>query len=228
MSPRPTHLRAAGALPLALLVAALCSGCSVTLYQPLVSLQQPAVVDPQAPNFEGLKLLVRCHPGDYLLASDAQRLCRNVGMLFRNQGAEVDTEIPRGRGADEDREHDLVVDLSARLLHTDSSTALVMLSGITFTLIPTFAEHTFAQEITIRDASGFLLAQDSVQARFIEYNGVGIWTVNWLADRLVRADEDELTGARASLDFSRDFHARLSQLAFNAHMRSTVLKGFGD
>jgi hypothetical protein len=212
------------------LLGALLSGCGVTVYQPLSSLQRPAIVDPQIANFEDMRLLVRCVPGDYLKARDAELLCRKVGALFRNQGAKVETDVPRNgrssRSLEEGAQPDLIVDLSSRLLHKESSGPLWALTVISFTLIPAFTEYSVAQDVTIRDTSGFLLASDSLKARFIEYFGAGIWGVNWALDALVRPSEEELTGDAPARDFSRDFYAQLSQLAFNARVRSDVLRSF--
>jgi len=213
----------------ALILAALGTGC-VRLYQPLLSLQQPVAVDTQVANFEGLRLLVRCKPGDYLGVGDAQRLCNHVAKLFRNQGAEVDTDVPRkGRpaGGDEDgKRPDLVVELSARLLHKENSTLLTVLCWATYTIVPFYAEQTFAQDIAIYDATGFLLARDSAQARLIDYFGIGIASVNWVLDLLVRSGEEKVSGPTASRGITRDLDGRLSQLLFNARVRSAVLKGF--
>ncbi|WP_375764916.1 hypothetical protein NR798_24675 [Archangium gephyra] len=213
-----------------LLLGALLSGCVTTVYQPLSSLQRPAIVDPRLANFEGMRLLVRCVPGDYLTAPDADLLCRKVGALFRNQGAKVETDVPRHGGAsrrlDPGAQPDLIVDLSSRLLHKESSGPLWALTVLSLTLVPAFTEYSVAQDVSIRDASGFLLASDSLKARFIEYFGAGIWGVNWMLDTLVRPPEEELTGEAPARDFSRDFYAQLSQLAFNARVRSDVLRSF--
>jgi hypothetical protein len=234
MSPGRCPNEHAGRRGLAVAAAALCallagSGC-ITIYQPLSSLQRPSVVDASAPNFEGLHLLVRCLPGDYLGAADSQRLCRHVATLFRNQGAEVETQIPRQGRAMVDpeavRRPDLIIELTSRLIHKEDSKLLYVLSGVTYTLVPAYSEHTFAQEITIRDASGFLLSTEVLQARFIDYFGLGIWGVNWLLDVLVRPKEDELTGSAAHKDFSRDYYRHLSQQAFNARIRQVVLQQF--
>ncbi|MCY1080768.1 hypothetical protein [Archangium lansingense] len=211
------------------LLGVLLSGC-VTVYQPLSSLQRPAIVDPQLANFEGMRLLVRCIPGDYLKVPAAELLCRRVGALFRNQGAKVETDVPRhgrsSRSLEESAQPDLVVDLSSRLLHKESSGPLWALTVLTATIVPAYTEYSVAQDVTIRDASGFLLASDSLKARFIEYFGAGIWGVNWALDTLVRPPEEELSGDAPARDFSRDFYAQLSQLAFNARVRSDVLRSF--
>jgi hypothetical protein len=213
------------------LLAVLSSGC-VTVYQPLVSLQRPVVVDPRIPNFEGQRMLVRCIPGDYLQLDDAVQLCRNVSALFTNQGAQVETEVPRmGTSAPEgqgEAKADLIIDLKARLVHEENSGLLWTLSALSFTLIPAITEFTFAQEIVIRDSSGFQLASDTLQGRFVRYTGVGLWAVNSVLDLLVRSDAEELTGDAPKKDFSRDFHGQLSQLAFNARMRSLVMRGFEE
>lgn len=214
---------------LAALLAVMLSGC-MTVYQPLVSLQRPVSIDPQAPNFEGLRLHVRCVPGDYLKFEDAVRLCRHLRTLFTNQGAQVDTEVPRngasGRGWEDAARPDLVIDLRSRLLHEDNNSLLWGISWLTFTLVPAIEEDTFSQEVTIRDADGFLLASDVMQGRFVRYFGLGVWGVNAALDLLVRPESERLTGDEANRDFSRDFYGQLSQLAFHARMRVMVLRGF--
>jgi hypothetical protein len=211
------------------LVGALLSGC-VTVYQPLLSLQRPVPIDPQLANFQGQRLLVRCVPGEYLRPADAQRLCIKVRSLFAVQGAEVEVEVPiegrPGGPAQAELRPDLSIELRSRLLHQDNSKLLWFLSVFSFTLVPTIAEYTFSQEVTIRDSAGFVLASDSLQGRFVKYFGVGVWAVNRVADLLVRADADELTGKHAPLEFTRDYYRQLSQLTFDAHMRSLVLRGF--
>ncbi|HZH77576.1 MAG TPA: hypothetical protein VEY88_16240 [Archangium sp.] len=221
----------ASATCVSLLLGTLLSGCvTVTVYQPLSSLQRPAIVDPQLANFEGMRLLVRCVPGDYIKAPDADLLCRKVGALFRNQGAKVETDVPRNgrssRSLEKGAQPDLIVDLSSRLLHKESSSPLWALTALSFTLVPAYTEYSVAQDVTIRDASGFLLASDSLKARFIEYFGAGIWGVNWVLDIFVRPPEEKLMGDAPAQDFSRDFYAQLSQLAFNARVRSDVLRSF--
>ena len=225
-----TFGRRASAAGWVLLWGALLSGCVTTVYQPLSSLQRPAIVDPRLANFEGMRLLVHCVPGDYLKASDADLLCRKVGALFRNQGAKVETNLRRhgrsSRSPEAGAQPDLVVELSSRLLHKETSGPLWALTVLSLTLVPAFTEYSVAQDVSIRDASGFLLASDSLKARFIEYFGAGVWGVNWVLDTLVRPPEEELTGDAPARDFSRDFYAQLSQLAFNARVRSEVLRSF--
>lgn len=210
-------------------LAGLFSGC-ITVYQPLVSLQRPVAVDSQVANFEGTRLLVRCIPSDELPPPDAAVLCQNVSVLFRNQGAEVEMQVPRegssSRAKDDAGAVDLVVDLRTRLLHEEDSTLLWVLYGVTMTLAPAITEQSFAQDVTIRDAGGSLLASDSLKARFVRYFGFGVWSVNWVADVLVRSEADEITGDGAKQDFSRDLYGQLSQLVFNAQVRSRVLRGF--
>ncbi|WP_224243866.1 hypothetical protein [Hyalangium gracile] len=213
------------------LLALLASGC-VTVYQPLVSLQRPVAVDPQLANFEGQRMLIRCLPGEYLQPADADQLCRNVRSLFTKQGAEVEVEVPRtGVSTRDDGEAaraDLIVEMKARLVHEENSALLWTLSAITFTLVPAITDYTFAQDVLIRDSSGFQLASATLQGRFVRYCGAGLWAVNSALDLLVRSDAEDLTGDAAKKDFSRDFHAQLTQLAFNARMRSLVMRGFEE
>jgi hypothetical protein len=240
VGPKTPPLRADRACPEALafarhglrlltLLAAVVSGC-VTVYQPLVSLQRPVAVDPQLANLQGQRLLVRCVLGPYLAVDDAQRLCLKVRNLFAVQGAEVELEIPGeetpGGSVEAAFRPDLTLELRSRLMHEQNSSLLWILSAMTFTLVPTIAEVTFAQEVTIRDRTGFVLASDSLEGRFVRYFGLGVWGVNKTLDLLVREEDEELTGNVADQEFTQDFYRQLSQLAFDARMRSLVLRGF--
>lgn len=219
--------KAMSRLAFMILLAALGQGC-FTVYQPLVGLQRPVAIDPETANFAGLRLRVRCLPNDALSAAELDVLCQRVSALFSNQGAEVDTVTERGGLSDEldgtARKPDLVVDLKARVLQQERNALLWMLSSMTMTLMPMVEEYVFAQDVTIRDAEGFLLVSDSLQGRFVRYIGAGIWSVNWLLDVIAREEADELTGDAAQRDFSRDFYTQLSQLTFNARGRWLVLR----
>src|SRR4051812_24464429 len=120
----PHHTAGASRIFGPLLLGVVCTGC-VTFYQPQVSLQRPVVIDTETENFKGVKLLIRCIPGDALEDDEAEVLCRNLRPLFSNQGATVETEIPNERGSSPSEEGrakpDLIMDLKARLLHADNS-----------------------------------------------------------------------------------------------------------
>jgi hypothetical protein len=205
-----------------------CPNC-VTVYQPLTALQRPVVVDMQATNFEGIRILVRCIPGDEVDASESEVLCRSLRTLLSNQGAQVETHIPR-RGVlaqdDEQGKPELIVEMRARRLHYDNPPLLWIISFASFTLLPAITENSIAQDVTILDANGALLASDSLQARFVRYFGAGMWAVNWALDLLVRPDSEDLTGDAPRREFSKDFYGQVSQLVFNARMRSVVLRSF--
>jgi hypothetical protein len=210
------------------LLAALCSGC-ITVYQPLSSLQRPVVVDPRLANFEDARMLVRCHPSEDLPRDGAELLCRNVSTLFRNQGAHVDVDIPTegtpGR-SHEGPQADVVLDVKSKLVHQAGSMVLDLACYFTATLIPTYGEESYSQEITVRDGQGALLASDVLHSRFVHYIGAGVWAVNWVLDLLVRPENEKLTGDVANRSFSRDLYGQLSQLMFNARVRAQVLRGF--
>ncbi len=215
---------------LTLLLVGLSPAC-VTVYQPLTALQRPVAIDPTHENFAGQRIKVRCIPGDALDEDEAEKLCRHQRALFEAQGAEVDTVVPREgvelteAGA---KPPDLTVDLKARLIHKDNSAALWVLSVATLTLVPAVVDMTFAQDVTIRDRDGFLLVADSLQARFVTQVGVLVGAANLLMDLLVRPPGQRLSTGAAQDDFSRDFYGQLSQLAFQARMRSWVMGGLDD
>ena len=214
------------------------SGC-VTVYQPMGSLQRPFVVDPRLPNFMALRIFVRCVPEEkpkgffsinLFPTNDADKLCQRVRTLFVNQGAEVEVSIPQDADAQvvpsESGKPDLIIDLRSRVLFDEDSTVLGVLSCLTCTLIPTMSEQSYAQEIIVRDGDGTLLASDTLKSRFVNYTGVGVWGVNWLLDVFVRPDNQELTGEGPQRDYSHDFYGQLSQLAYNARVRSKLLNNF--
>jgi hypothetical protein len=213
-------------LPCAL--ALVFSGC-VTVYQPLLALQRPAVINPEQNNFDGLRLMLRCSPTDYTDSGDSEILCQNLRTLFENQGAKVEVEVPESdlpRREEAASRPDLVIELSARELHTENSALLWTLCYASATLIPAVTEATFAQDVVLRDADGFLLGSDSLQARMVRYFGLGYWAINAVMDLIVRPKEEQLTGNAAKNDFSRDFYGQLSQLAFHARMKQMVLRSF--
>ncbi len=211
-------------------VLAWCATGCVTVYQPLVSLQRPAVINTDKNNFEGLKLRFKCIPTDYTDSGDSEVLCQNLRTLFDNQGAKVDLEVPDSDipkpDEDEAIKPDLIVELTSRQLHTENSALQWVLFYASLTMIPAVTEATFSQDIILRDTDGFLLGQDSLQGRFVRYVGLGYWAINGLMDLIVRDKSEKLTGDNAKLDFSRDFYGQLSQLVFHARMKQLVLRNF--
>jgi hypothetical protein len=225
------------------LVVAATSGC-VTAYQPLSGLQRPTVIDIQAPNLEGLRLRVDCVIGDFLDRREAETLCRRVSALFTNQGAKVSTTFDLDAAAPERAagksraaapppaesapaasvrpSYDLSVQLSTRLLHEETNQLLWVLSFMTFTLAPATAEYTFAQDVLVRDETGFLLASETLTARLVRHFGLGYWGLNRVLD-WTREEPDRLFGDAGVRRLSRDFYRQLSQLLFNARMRLDVL-----
>ena len=63
-------------------------------------------------------------------------------------------------------------------------------------------DYSFAQDITVRDADGALLIEDTLMGRFTQRFGFG---------------------EEASERFSRDYYRFVSQLTHNARMRQRVL-----
>ena len=227
------------ALALALLGAG--PGC-IHAYQPMSGLHRPVVVDPQAANFTDLRLTVVCPPGAYVSPAEAQMLCERVGKLFENQGARLTT---RGDGAEQEPgigedpagglaggqagrpaapTTDLVLELRAQELHTRNDPLSWVLCIATGTLVPAVTESTFAQDVVIRDGTGFLLLTDRLEGRIVRTMGVGTWAGNRLLDVLWRKKEDELNDKAVHADVSADLYGQLSQLLFNARMRWKVLQ----
>ena len=223
------HFRLGSLLPhaIGLLLGSLLPGC-VTTYQPLVSLQRPVAIDRRLPNFKGLRMSVRCRPDDNLEPADAVVLCRNVESLFAQQGAVVDVSTSAGRAGDREAAQgkpDLIVELGSRVLQTESGGLLWPLFFLTGSMVPVITSQTIAQDVTVRDPLGFLLAAESYQARFVSYLGAGVWGVNAALNLIVRSPAEEISEDASKHDFSRDLYNQLAQVALHAHLRAQVLRG---
>ncbi len=218
----------------------LVTGC-VKVYQPVSGLQAPTVLDLEVGNFQDLSLTVHCPPGELVSAEEAKDLCRKVGALFENQGALVTTTIGDRRLADdpaglsldgEERPRsgpppttDLILELRGHQVHQKNHYLTWLMCGATFSLVPAVAEFTFAQDVYVRDSSGFLLASDTLSGRIVRYGGLGYWLGTKLTDRFLREEEDRISASRKPHSFlSSDFYAQLAQLVFNAKMRWRVLE----
>lgn len=207
----------------------------VQVYQPLSGLHRPVVVDPQLPNLRDLNLAVYCVPGDYLSAEETRMLCRRVGALFENQGALVSTYTQDRRAPHEELETptadgparprtDLTLELRSRETHSNRNPLSSFLCWSTLTMVPAVTETSFAQDIVIRDGTGFLLVSDTLQGRLVRYFGLGTWMVNKAMDLAWRDEADRLSGDAANQDLSDDLYRQLSQLVFNAKMQWEVLQ----
>jgi len=209
----------------------------VHVYQPVAGLQSPAVVDPSAANFVDLKLSVYCLPGDFLEPQEASALCQKVSLLFENQGAVVQTSTT-ARGlrdgdlaaelgqtdAEAGGPADLVLEIRSRRLHQSNDTLWWAASLSTLTIVPAITESTFAQDVVVRDASGFVLVSDSLQGRLVRRFGVGAWAGNAVLNKLLREEPDKVTQDSAGEALSDDLYRQLSQLVFNADVQRRVLQ----
>jgi hypothetical protein len=210
------------------LVGLAMTGC-VTVYQPLVGLQRPIAVDPQSPeNFTATRVLVRCHPADGV---EADVLCRNLRSSLSKQGAQVTTEVVRPSGkiaasAQSDTPPQFVIDVTSKLVHHKDEPLLQVLNILSLTLVPAITETTYGQEFRIRDAQGFVLAQQSYQERFVQSFGLGVWALNGLIDLLIRPKSEQVTGDGYKEEFTRDLHGHLAQLLHNAKVRARVMNSF--
>ena len=186
---------------------ALCTlpASCTTLYQPMSGLHRPVAIDTDHANFADLSLSIHCLAGPVLEAAQAQDLCRKLAQLFENQGSTVRTRTStRGfhdpdaeatkTGAEGSTATALNVQLSSRMIHKDE-TRLLFWTYVT--------DYTFAQDIVIRDETGFLLIKDTLTGRFVT--------------RLGFSDD-------TAKDFSADYYGQLSQLALNAKLRRQVLR----
>lgn len=178
-----------------LLVLLTLSGC-VTAYLPMSGLHRPTAIDRRYANFADTRIALTCEPDEALDTDEARDLCRKLSRMFENQGAVVvrasnpfdaiEGEAP-AKGS-------LNVHVSGRLIHQTTSD---------FLWWERVLDYTVAQDISVRDETGFLLLEETLTARFVTEMGF-------------TSDAD----AR----FSDDFYGQLSQIALNAKMRRLVLR----
>ncbi len=167
-------------------------GC-VNVYQPISGLQRPVAIDMGYANFEGLRVTLQCVPGEVLDRKDSRKLCRHLGALFTNQGAEVEQKVGRETGP-----------LAA--LNIEISSRVVQQEITRFLWWRIRHDYIFAQRVVVRDETGFMLAQETLQGRFRRRFGFG---------------------SEAAEEFSGDLNGQMSQIAFDASMRRRVLRA-GD
>ena len=210
-----------------------CTGC-VPIYQPLRGLNTPLAIDWKVRNFAGTRLLVHCPPGEWPDRLSTDELCRKVGVVFENQGATVTTFTPEGgveggigevseTAAETTPETDLQLELRTRKIDQKHNPVMWVLSAISLTIIPASVEYTFAQDVVIRDGTGFLLAEETYQGRMVTQFGVTIWVGNAHLN-LWRLPDDKLTEESLRKDLSDDLFGQLSQDVFNAKMQWLVLQ----
>lgn len=231
-----------------LMIPLVAAGClNVHVYQPMTGLYDPVLVDPAAPNFVGRSITIRCAPGDGLDRAEARKLCRNVRTLFENQGATVEVLAPAGGPSSTNPfadaaeaaanaeaagtgRSDLTVELSARTLNKTRHPVSWILYVASFTVAPGVTESTFAQDVVVRDATGFLLAQETLVGKMVKYSGVGTYLGNVLLDYTLREKDERLVmpgpdGRPGYADLSLDLYRHLSQTVFDADLRRQVLAG---
>ena len=130
-------------------------------------------------------------------------------------GEEPATEAPKT---------DLLLELSARVVHKNNDPLSWILCFASGTLVPAVTESTFAQDVVVRDGTGFLLIQDTMEGRIVRTFGLGTWVGNKVLDWVVRPKADEMNDKATHARLSADLYAQLSQLVFNAKKRWEVLR----
>lgn len=170
------------------------AGC-VSDYVPMAGLQGPVAIDRRFANFADTRVGITCVPNDRLDAEEARTLCRRLQVMFENQGATVVyARNPLDPVENEPAAGELAVHIIGRVVHEETTNWLFW---------ERVTDYTVAQDITVRDETGFLLAQHTVTARFWRRLG-------FTSDAVGR--------------YSEDFYGQLSQLAFDAKLRRQILR----
>ena len=199
---------------------------SVTLYHPEQGLHQPTVVNLHAPNLSGAKIRVTCIANEYVTASEARKVCRNVARMLRNQGAETAVFVPRNRGRTSrvrKSSADLEIEIRSRIHRSHFDNIAAAFSCCTCALTPTRMEQAYIHSVRVRGRNGVVLSENRMQSRFVQYTGCGVAGINALLDLFFRQEHEKLGGDVAQRDFSNDFYRQIAQQTFNAKMRSDVL-----
>lgn len=184
-------------------------------------------MDPYAQNLVGVGLTVRCFSGELLSIQEAGALCSKVGALFELQGAEVSLVLgaqPPSEPPSAELRTQLTVELRARELSASNDPLRWAACYASYSIIPAMTEQSFAQDVVVRDADGFLLAEASLQGRVVRYVGLGAWAGNTAMNYLVREEEDRILPETASEHLSEDLYRQLSQLVYNAKVQSELLR----
>ena len=139
------------------------------------------------------------------------RLCDRLAQLFENQGATVRTKLyasddgPTNGALTPQTSDDTSAASSTpstMALNVEVRTRLVHVDVIDYIIWDQTVDYTFAQDITIRDETGFLLLRETLEGRFIQKLGFNSDAVD---------------------AFSAHYYGQMSQLAFNAKMRRQML-----
>jgi hypothetical protein len=211
-------------------------GCTY-VYQPMAGLHGPVVADPTMRNFPDVALTVHCVPTGDLTRPENRRLCRRIGELFENQGATVEVvdtvelspeyigsvaDAEQGAPGERTPDADLVLQVRSLRVDKGNSTLSWALCIATFSLVPAVDEETFGLDVQVRDGSGFLLAQDSMKGRVIRRFGSVTFVGNRLMDWAARDKDARHRPDAAERELSKDLYGQLTQVLFNARMRSLV------
>lgn len=224
-------------------------GC-VSIYHPMSGFQRPVAIDPSKKNFEGVRMRMTCYTSADL-PNDAVALCNRARGILKRQGAEFtdedegarDAAAPTVAGAGSApgattaqaagtgptatgvAPADLELEIRAELSVDRPNHWMYFLCAPSFTFFPMMDELGIRHRFSVSDGNGEPLASEVAEARFTTFMGLGYLGANFLLNQLVRKPEAALSSADSQRDFTRDFAARLSQLAFDARMRLEIARG---
>ena len=117
---------------------------------------------------------------------------------------------------------DLVLQVKSQRIAKGNSTLSWALCIATFSLVPAVDEEIFGLELQVRDGSGFLLAQESLKGRVIRRFGSVTYVGSRFMDWAARDKDERFRPDAAERELSADLYGQLTQLVFNARMRSLV------
>jgi hypothetical protein len=155
-------------------------------------------------------------------ANEARDVCGRLAKALQNAGATatIVTTLAPGEGADEP--YDLFVDWQVKQEHTAASSWMAAASTMTCTLLPTIEQRTYLHRAVIRGRDRSVLETHESRARFLDYDGCGVWLVTWWLDFL-RDDDHKVGDPHSRKRYSNDLYTQLTQSLVNARARSDLL-----
>jgi pyruvate/2-oxoglutarate dehydrogenase complex dihydrolipoamide acyltransferase (E2) component len=226
--------RAAAAIGVALALVVVLGACPnatlVTVYEPQRGMRTPTLIERKVNPLATTRVALRCLEvpttdpiARMFAANEARDVCGRLAKALQNAGATatvVTTLVPAARG--EEDPYDLYVEWQVKQEHNASSPWMEAASTMTCTLLPTIEQRTFVHRAVIRGRDGGVLQTHESRARFLDYDGCGVWLVTWALDFL-RDDDHKVGDPHSRQRYSHDLYTQLTQALVNARARSDVL-----
>ncbi len=207
-----------------------CGGFGyVTVYEPQRGMRTPTVVQRKANILAETRIALRCleppaaGPIERLLSSnEAREMCDRLRKALQDTGASPEIVGALPLDDEESAAYDLTVEWQVVQEHVAHSPWMAAASVLTCTFLPTIDQRTYLHRATVRGRDRNVLQVHESRARFIDYEGVGVWLITWALD-LLRDDDHKVGDLHSRRRYSQDLYTQLTQTLVNARARSDLL-----